>query len=91
MTAPPPDQDSVQPDVLQFDDNSLLPLLYGEHDQNLARIERQRGEGEAIERAPRERRAHERHVGDASGCLECVQPSHQLSVHPERVVERVLE
>lgn len=26
---------------LQFDDNSLLPLLYGEHDQNLARIEQQ--------------------------------------------------
>ena len=24
---------------LQFDDNSLLPMLYGEHDQNLARLE----------------------------------------------------
>jgi phosphate starvation-inducible PhoH-like protein len=29
--------------LLQFDDNSLLPLLYGEHDQNLARIESQLG------------------------------------------------
>nr|WP_242480599.1 PhoH family protein [Rhodovibrio sodomensis] len=26
---------------LQFDDNSLLPLLFGEHDQHLARIEQQ--------------------------------------------------
>jgi phosphate starvation-inducible PhoH-like protein len=25
--------------TLQFDDNALLPLLYGEHDRNLARIE----------------------------------------------------
>lgn len=32
-----------QAEVLQFDDNSLLPLLYGEHDQNLARVERQLG------------------------------------------------
>ena len=24
---------------IQFDDNALLPLLYGEHDQNLLRIE----------------------------------------------------
>ena len=24
---------------LQFDDNNLLPLLYGQHDQNLARLE----------------------------------------------------
>jgi len=32
-----------QPEVLQFDDNSLLPALYGEHDQNLARVERQLG------------------------------------------------
>ena len=31
------------PTLLQFDDNSLLPLLFGEHDQNLARIERQLG------------------------------------------------
>ena len=25
--------------TLQFDDNQLLPILYGEHDRNLARIE----------------------------------------------------
>jgi phosphate starvation-inducible PhoH-like protein len=28
---------------LQFDDNLLLPMLFGEHDQNLERIERQLG------------------------------------------------
>src|SRR5690606_5919977 len=28
---------------IQFDDNALLPLLYGEHDQNLLRIEQQLG------------------------------------------------
>ena len=28
---------------LEFEDNSLLPLLYGEHDANLARIEQQLG------------------------------------------------
>src|SRR2546430_17342111 len=28
---------------LEFDDNLLLPLLYGERDQNLDRIERQLG------------------------------------------------
>jgi phosphate starvation-inducible PhoH-like protein len=28
---------------LQFDDNRLLPLLFGQHDQNLARIEQQLG------------------------------------------------
>ena len=28
-----------RPTLLQFDDNSLLPLLYGQHDQNLARVE----------------------------------------------------
>ncbi len=28
---------------LQFDDNSLLPLLFGEHDRHLARIEQQLG------------------------------------------------
>jgi len=27
------------PRLLQFDDNALLPLLFGEHDQNLARLE----------------------------------------------------
>ncbi len=43
MTAPRAKQDGGRPDVLQFDDNSLLPLLYGEHDQNLARIESQLG------------------------------------------------
>ncbi|WP_420345972.1 PhoH family protein [Pelagibius sp.] len=32
-----------EPIFLQFDDNSLLPLLYGEHDQNLLRIEQQLG------------------------------------------------
>ena len=32
----PPASGSV---VLRFDDNSLLPLLYGDYDQNLARIE----------------------------------------------------
>ncbi|MCC6467109.1 MAG: PhoH family protein [Alphaproteobacteria bacterium] len=31
------------PVLLQFDDNSLLPLLYGEHDQHLARIEQRLG------------------------------------------------
>lgn len=31
------------PIVLQFDDNNLLSLLYGEHDQNLARLERHLG------------------------------------------------
>jgi phosphate starvation-inducible PhoH-like protein len=32
-----------EPTFIQFDDNSLLPLLYGEHDQNLLRIEQQLG------------------------------------------------
>jgi len=31
------------PILLQFDDNSLLPMLYGEHDQHLARIEQRLG------------------------------------------------
>jgi phosphate starvation-inducible PhoH-like protein len=31
------------PIQLQFDDNALLPLLFGEHDRNLARIEQQLG------------------------------------------------
>ncbi len=31
------------PILLQFDDNNLLPLLYGEHDQNLARLEQRLG------------------------------------------------
>jgi phosphate starvation-inducible PhoH-like protein len=35
---------TVQPPVhLQFDDNRLLPMLFGEHDRNLARIEQQLG------------------------------------------------
>jgi phosphate starvation-inducible PhoH-like protein len=35
---------SVAPPVhLEFDDNRLLPLLFGEYDQNLARIEQQLG------------------------------------------------
>ena len=29
--------------LVQFDDNALLPLLFGEHDQNLARIEQHLG------------------------------------------------
>ncbi len=29
--------------LLQFDDNSLLPLLFGEHDQHIARIEQKLG------------------------------------------------
>ena len=35
-----PDQRSV---TLQFDDNALLPLLYGEHDRHLARVEQRLG------------------------------------------------
>jgi phosphate starvation-inducible PhoH-like protein len=31
------------PTHMQFDDNRLLPLLFGEHDQNLARIEKELG------------------------------------------------
>jgi len=31
----------VRPIHLQFDDNRLLPLLFGEHDRNLARIEQE--------------------------------------------------
>jgi len=38
VTLPKPIIDS--PTFLQFEDNSLLPLLFGQHDQNLARIER---------------------------------------------------
>jgi phosphate starvation-inducible PhoH-like protein len=35
---------SVQPPVhLQFDDNRLLPMLFGQHDRNLVRIEQQLG------------------------------------------------
>ncbi len=31
------------PSLLRFEDNSLLPLLFGEHDQNLLRVEQQLG------------------------------------------------
>jgi phosphate starvation-inducible PhoH-like protein len=37
---PPSEQRSV---TLQFEDNALLPLLYGEHDRHLARIEQRCG------------------------------------------------
>jgi phosphate starvation-inducible PhoH-like protein len=30
---------AIEPVFLEFEDNSLLPLLFGEHDRNLARIE----------------------------------------------------
>ena len=33
----------ASPHHMQFDDNRLLPLLFGEHDQNLARIEKELG------------------------------------------------
>jgi phosphate starvation-inducible PhoH-like protein len=39
-SSPLPEQRSV---TLQFDDNGLLPLLYGEHDRHLARIEQRLG------------------------------------------------
>ena len=39
-SAPKPVGDTVQ---MQFDDNALLPLLFGEHDAHLDRIERQLG------------------------------------------------
>ena len=35
--------EAAPPTLLQFEDNSLLPLLFGEHDQHLARIEQQLG------------------------------------------------
>ena len=38
-----PTSEADEPTLLQFDDNSLLPMLFGEHDQHLARIERQLG------------------------------------------------
>jgi phosphate starvation-inducible PhoH-like protein len=37
--SPAGDQPSQRVVTLQFDDNALVPLLYGEHDRNLARIE----------------------------------------------------
>ena len=38
VTRPEPDPGGAASE-LQFDDNSLLPMLYGQHDQNLARLE----------------------------------------------------
>ncbi len=47
MTSAPDSGSSARqgngPALLQFDDNSLLPLLYGQHDENLARVEQQLG------------------------------------------------
>ncbi len=42
MTKNRPDA-AAEPIVLQFEDNSLLPLLFGEFDQNLSRIEQNLG------------------------------------------------
>jgi phosphate starvation-inducible PhoH-like protein len=42
-TAAPGASPPGSPLHLQFDDNRLLPLLFGEHDQNLARIEKELG------------------------------------------------
>jgi phosphate starvation-inducible protein PhoH and related proteins len=38
-----PSSSIAPPVVLQFDDNRLLPVLYGEHDRHLARIEQSLG------------------------------------------------
>ena len=38
-----PDPASQRSVTVQFDDNALLPLLYGEHDRNLARMEMRLG------------------------------------------------
>ncbi len=40
---PKPGAAAEQPVLLQFDDNNLLPPLYGAHDQHLARLEAQLG------------------------------------------------
>ncbi|WP_369796771.1 PhoH family protein [Belnapia sp. F-4-1] len=42
-TSPPPASPEQRSVTLQFDDNALLPLLYGEHDRHLARIEQRLG------------------------------------------------
>jgi phosphate starvation-inducible protein PhoH and related proteins len=42
-TLPGPLPDQHRSVTLQFDDNALLPLLYGEHDRHLARIEQALG------------------------------------------------
>ncbi len=41
MTSPqsPLNTEAERPHLLQFDDNRLVPLLFGEHDANLARLE----------------------------------------------------
>jgi phosphate starvation-inducible PhoH-like protein len=41
--SPPPTSPEQRSVTLQFDDNALLPLLYGEHDRHLARIEQRLG------------------------------------------------
>lgn len=41
-------QSAQQPIQLQFDDNSLLPLLFGEHDRHLARVEQTLGVSIAV-------------------------------------------
>ena len=41
--SPPPTTLDQRTVTLQFDDNALLPLLYGEHDRHLARIEQRLG------------------------------------------------
>ncbi|MBL6080191.1 PhoH family protein [Belnapia sp. T18] len=41
--SPPPASPEQRSVTLQFDDNALLPLLYGEHDRHLARIEQRLG------------------------------------------------
>ena len=38
-----PQTEAPASEILQFDDNGLLPMLYGEHDQHLARMEQQLG------------------------------------------------
>jgi len=42
QSGPPPSSESRSV-TLQFEDNALLPLLYGEHDRHLARIEQRCG------------------------------------------------
>ena len=41
--SPAPAANAGKPIQLRFEDNALLPLLFGEHDQNLARIEQTLG------------------------------------------------
>jgi len=44
----PTGQRIQQPSLLEFDDNRLLPLLFGQHDQHLARIEQALGVSIAV-------------------------------------------